>query len=90
MPLPPPCLSPTPPPYAPRAFSSLAARKSLAVSKDLRSKIGFRPEELLASVVKLYLNLFHADREGALVKAIVSEGRSFRPTLFAEAEAVIR
>jgi len=66
------------------------ARKSLAVSKDLRSKIGFRPEELLASVVKLYLNLFHADREGALVKAIVSEGRSFRPTLFAEAEAVIR
>lgn len=41
-------------------------------------------------MVKLYLNLFHADREGALVKAIVSEGRSFRPTLFAEAEAVIR
>lgn len=38
----------------------------------------------------LYLNLHETDREGVLVKAIVAEGRSYRPTLFGEAATVLR
>jgi len=65
-------------------------RKSLAISKETRAKLGFSPQELLSTVVALYLSLHSGDAGGTFVRAVVSDGRSYRQTLFAEALAVLR
>lgn len=53
-------------------------------------KISFRPRELLASICAIYAHVGGADSDRSFVKAIVSDGRSFRPELFPDALAVLR
>lgn len=44
--------------------------------------------ELLYDLIRVYLNLAGADREGALAAAIAADTRSYEPTMFAEAARV--
>ena len=51
-------------------------------------RYGFRPRELLHSIMRVYLQLARADRKGVFARAIAEDARSYTPEMFPEAARV--
>jgi len=63
-------------------------RKTLKLKDP--EKYEFRPKELLAQIVNIYVNLDRGDSQGVFSRAISSDGRSYRDELFTEALGVLK
>ncbi|KAG0558710.1 hypothetical protein KC19_10G048000 [Ceratodon purpureus] len=63
-------------------------RKALKVKDP--EKYEFRPRELLAQIVNIYVNLDRGDPQGLFARAISSDGRSYKNELFTGAAGVLR
>ncbi|KAG0567242.1 hypothetical protein M758_7G160400 [Ceratodon purpureus] len=63
-------------------------RKALRLNDP--EKYEFRPKELLAQIVTIYVHLDRGDSQGVFARAISSDGRSYRDELFTGAAGVLR